>query len=120
MKTEWRAKKDSGNRRGWSVYEYDSPTDTRAVRLVVGGIEEADARRIATLPELEAIVAKLDKTADGVLITDGMACYVPCVNGTLCFYAYLSPQSEPTEAYPWGRSYSTPEAAEAAREETGS
>lgn len=40
---EWRAKQDRQHLRGWSVYEYDSPT---ANRLVVAGVEEADARRI--------------------------------------------------------------------------
>lgn len=76
---------------------------------------------VAAADELEwlwAIVDQFHKTADGVVITPRMACYFPIANGSLCFYAYLSPQSEPVGAYPWDTGYSTLEAAEAEKGET--
>lgn len=72
---------------------------------------------LGDLAWMVAIVDKYPKTADGVVITDKMPCYFPIANGTLCFYAYLSPQSEPTETYPWDKGYSTLELAEASRDD---
>lgn len=72
---------------------------------------------LTTIADLQAIVDKYPKTADGVVITDKMPCYFPIANGALCFYANLSPQSEPIETYPWDKGYSTLELAEASRDD---
>ncbi len=115
----------------WIVEEVDDHGQGER-RIIYCGDDEALARRIARLPELEASADNLLKTADGVsicigdtvwrctgsksyryeivaigkdrlsaIVTDEMGCSVGCV-------------LDPTDCY------STREAAEAAREETGS
>ena len=66
---------------------------------------------------LQAIVDKLPKTADGAIVEDGEEYFMRVANGVLPIYAYLSPQMTYVSPHNWDHYYSTPELAEAAKEE---
>ena len=70
---EWRVKRDRDHDpRGWDIYEYPDRSATRCTRLVASGLTEDDARRVARLSNLETIVDKLPKDANGVPVTPGV------------------------------------------------
>jgi hypothetical protein len=56
---EWKAELTDAGRQQWSIFEYEGEGPAGYRRHVVSGLNEADARRIAKLPELEAAVAKM-------------------------------------------------------------
>lgn len=66
-----------------------------------------------------ALTEQLDnfaKTADGVIVQDGQACFLPCAKGVVEVFPYLAPHTSAIPAYPWDTVYSTAEAARAAKE----
>lgn len=122
---EWKALPRQGEWAGlWRVVEQDDVKDT--LMVIADCDTKAIARRIAKLPELEAIDAKLPKTADGATVVpfvDPVWAVATCGverrywEHSDCSWVYGNLRHKTIRV---SECYSTREAAEAAGKETDS
>ncbi len=68
-----------------------------------------------TTAAYKELAGKLPTFEDGTPIMDGDACFFPCANSVLEWFAYMSPQMSKVPPYPWKKCHRTKAAAEQAK-----